>query len=141
MENRSQRLNLSDESLVALLNFILDMVQEDRKNALDHHDTLASMLGGPPGAEGMTGLELQLLLNDLSQALTGFLNNSAKSTEQAIKVAQIMATHLTKMDKSATLTEDDRAEIEAAVQEFTEIKQRGQGLTDSIKFNEEDLED
>ena len=126
------KLNLNDESLVHLLNFILSMIKEDRKNALDHHDTLASMLGGPPGAEGMTGLELQLLLNDLSAALQGFLKNSAQSTDQAIKIAQLMANHLTKMDKSTTLSEDDRAEIEELAKEF----QTEKGIiSDSFKFD------
>ena len=116
----SLKLNLSDESLVHLLNFILVLIKEDRKNALDHHDTLSGMLGGPAGAEGMSSLELQLLLNDLSAALTGFLKNSAQSTEQAIKVAKIMADHLTKMEASATLTEDDREEIENALKGFAD---------------------
>ena len=53
-----KNINLNDDSLIHLLNFILSMIKEDRRNALDHHDTLAGMLGGPPGAEGMTGLEL-----------------------------------------------------------------------------------
>jgi len=114
----NNNLNLSDESLVHLLNFILSMVQEDRKNAMDHHDTLSSMLGGPAGAEGMSSYELQLLLNDLSTALTGFIKNSAQSTEQAIKVAKIMADHLTKMDTSSTLSEDDRSQIEEALRDF-----------------------
>lgn len=135
MAYENLKLDLSDESLVHLLNFILSMVKEDRKNALDHHDTLASMLGGPAGAEGMTGVELQLLLNDLSQALNGFLANSGKCTEQAIKVAQLMANHLTKMDKSATLTDDDRAEIEAALADFDEIKSEATSLKDSFHFD------
>jgi hypothetical protein len=118
-----KNLNLSDDSLVGLLNFILSMIQEDRKNALDHHDTLSGMLGGPAGAEGMTSLELQLLLNDLSTALTGFIKNSAQSTEQAIKIAQLMANHLTKMDKSSTLSEQDRDQIQAAVSGLVEEKE------------------
>lgn len=130
------KLNLSDESLVHLLNFILSMVREDRKNALDHHDTLAGMLGGPAGAEGMTSLELQLLLNDVSQALQGFLTNSGKCTEQAIKVAQIMAGHLIKMDKSATLTDADRADIEQALADFQEVSNNGKRLIDPPKFGE-----
>ena len=132
------KLNLSDDSLIHLLNFILSMIKEDRKNALDHHDTLSSMLNGPPGAEGMTGLELQLLLNDLSAALQGFLKNSAQSTDQAIKIAQIMANHLTKMDKSTTLSDDDRAEIENLAKEFQE--ERGI-LADSFKFDKLGEED
>lgn len=121
---KPKNLNLSDESLIHLLNFILSMIQEDRKNAMDHHDTLSSMLGGPAGAEGMTSLEMQLFLNDLSAALTGFIKNTAQSTEQAIKVAKIMADHLTKMDKSSTLSEHDREEIEAAIGEFkSELKE------------------
>lgn len=132
------KLNLSDDSLIHLLNFILSMIKEDRKNALDHHDTLASMLGGPPGAEGMSGLELQLLLNDLSAALQGFLKNSAQSTDQAIKIAQLMANHLTKMDKSTTLSDDDRAEIEELAKEFTEEKNL---ISDSFKFDKLGEED
>jgi hypothetical protein len=76
---------------------------------------LASMLGGPAGAEGMTSLEMQLLLNDVSTALTGFLKNSAQSTDQAIKIANLMASHMGKMDTSSTLTDDDRAQIQDAI--------------------------
>lgn len=130
--NENIKLDLSDESLVHLLNFILSMVKEDRTNALNHHDTLAGMLGGPPGAEGMSSLELQLLLNDLSTALTGFIKNSAQSTDQAIKVAQIMANHLTKMDRSATLTDDDRADIESAL---AGLEQHKDALDDMIPIN------
>ena len=127
-----KNINLNDDSLIHLLNFILSMIKEDRRNALDHHDTLAGMLGGPPGAEGMTGLELQLLLNDLSAALSGFLKNSAQSTDQAIKIAQLMCNHMGKMDKSASLSDDDRDEIEKLAVEF----QKEQGIiSDSFKFD------
>ena len=127
-----KNINLNDDSLIHLLNFILSMIKEDRRNALDHHDTLASMLGGPHGAEGMTGLELQLLLNYLSAALSGFLKNSAQSTDQAIKIAQLMCNHMGKMDKSASLSDDDRDEIEKLAVEF----QKEQGIiSDSFKFD------
>ena len=113
-------LDMSDESLMNLLNFIMSMIKEDRENALSHHDTLAGMLGGPAGAEGMTSLEMQLFLNDLSTALTGFIKNSAQSTDQAIKIAKIMADHLTKMEKSATITDEDREQIESALKGISE---------------------
>ena len=117
-----KNLNLSDGGLVALLNFILSMLQEDRKNAMEHHDLLAGMLAGSTEAAGMTTLEFQLLLNDISTALTGFLKNSATSTEQAIKIAKIMADHLSKLDRNASLTEDDREQIEDAIQKLTDEK-------------------
>jgi len=116
MKKPDQNLNLSDESLIGLLNYILSMIKEDRNNAMMHHDTLAVMLSGAPGAEGMSGIELQLLLNDLSAALTGFLKNTATATDQAIKIAKIMAEHLVKMDKSTTLTEEDRKQIDEALE-------------------------
>ena len=122
---------ISDESLTHLLNFILSMLQEDRTNALQHHDTLSTMLGGPAGAEGMTGLELQLLVQDLSAALTGFIKNSAQSTDQAIKVAQIMAGRLAKINASSSLTEDDRAEIEETIQNLNIEKDK---MTNVIKM-------
>ena len=107
------------------------MLQEDRTNALQHHDTLSTMLGGPAGAEGMTGLELQLLVQDLSAALTGFIKNSAQSTDQAIKVAQIMAGRLAKINASSSLTEDDRAEIEETIQNLNIEKDK---MTNVIKM-------
>jgi len=114
------KLNLSDDSLIHLLNFILTMIKEDRKNAMDHHDILAGMLGNSAGEAGMSTYEAQLLLNDISTALTGFIKNTAQSTEQAIKIAQLMANHLTRMDKSSTLSEDDRAQIEEALKDLNE---------------------
>lgn len=132
------KLDLSDESLIHLLNFILSMSVEDRNNALQHHDTLSELLGGPPGAEGMTGVEMQLLLNDLSQALTGFLNNCSRSTDQAIKIAQIMANHLVKMDRSASISENDRAEIERALEAFKVVEEDGISLKDSFRFETEE---
>lgn len=132
-----QKINLSDESLVHLLNFILSMVKEDRQNALNHHDTLAGLLSGPPGSEGMSGTEIQLLLNDLSNALTSFLKNSAQSTDQAIKVATILANHLTKMEKNASLTDDDRESIQNLVSNIKDTKTGFETLED-IDFDIKD---
>lgn len=103
-----KNLDLSDESLGHLLNFILSMIKEDRKNALDQYGTLSSLISGPSGFSDLDGI----MLNDIANGLSSFMKNSAQSTDQAIKIAGILANHLVKMDKSSTLTDDDRLEIE-----------------------------
>ena len=128
-------LNLSDSSLIQLLNTILSMLQEDRKNATEHHDLLATMLATVEGtAGGMGTIELQILLGDLATGLTGFLKNIAQSTDQTIKVAKIMANHLTKIDRNAVLTEDERDQIEDTIKSLTDEKDT---LSKQIDFESE----
>lgn len=117
-----KKLDMSDESLVHLLNFILSMIREDRTNALAHHDTLTAMLEGAPGVEAMDGVTMQVLLADISGGLSSFLKNSAQSTDQAIKVAKILADHLTKIDRSDDFTEEDRDSIQKMVEKISEEK-------------------
>lgn len=119
-DNKFGKLELSDDSLSHLLNFILSMVQEDRKNALDMYDTLAGMVTGPGGFDNL-GAE-GIMISDITNGLTAFLKNSSQSTEQAIKIANVMANHLVKMDRSATLTDADREEIAAAAEAFKNEK-------------------
>lgn len=109
-----KNLNLSDESLTLLLQFVLQNIGEDRKLALENYETLSAMLGG---GDGMTGLEIQLMLQELSSALTGFLNSASKSTDNAIKIAKIMSDHINKMNTEETLTNLDRDKIENLVKE------------------------
>lgn len=120
MSEKFGKLELSDDSLIHLLNFILSMVQEDRKNALDVYDTLAGMVTGPGGFDelGVQGV----MIGDVTNGLTSFLKNCSMSTEQAIKIANVMANHLVRMDRSATLTDADREEIAAAAEAFKNEK-------------------
>lgn len=97
-----------------LLNFVLSMIKQDRENALTQYDNLSDNLSGA-GFDDMNGISASLLLKDTAEALTSFLKNSSQSTDQAIKVAQILANHLIKMDKNSTLTDADREEIESTV--------------------------
>ena len=130
-----KKLNLSDGSLIQLLNTILSMLQEDRKNATEHHDLLATMLATTEAtAGGMGTLELQLLLNDLTTALTGFLKNRAQSTDQTIKVAKILADHMTKIDRNSALTEEERDQIEDTIKGLTDEKNT---ISSQIDFESE----
>ena len=106
-------LKLDEKSLELILNYIMKNVDEDREMALQHHDTLALLLQGAPSDGGMSGLEIQLMVEQLSDALTKFLNSASKSTESALKIAKILSDVLVKMDPEETLTDEDRAEIEA----------------------------
>lgn len=106
-------LKLDEKSLEMILNYIMKNVDEDREMALQHHDTLATLLQGAPGDGAMSGLEIQLMVEQLSDALTKFLNTASKSTESALKIAKILSDVLLKMDPEETLTDEDRAEIEA----------------------------
>lgn len=125
------KLNLSDESLIHLLNFILSLVQDDRKNALDLYDTLAGMVTGPGGFDSL-GAE-GIMIKDVTDGLSAFLKNSSQSTEQAIKIANILANHLIKMEKSTVLTDEDRAEIERTIGSLVEEKK----IIDNVKFGGE----
>lgn len=116
MTDLTKKLDLDEDSLVFLLNFILDNIKEDRQLALQHHDTLSHILNGAPG--DLSGVEMQLLMNDLSQSLTNFLNTASLSTERAIKIAKILADLMTKMEASSMLTENDRESIEEMVTGF-----------------------
>lgn len=118
-----KKLDLSDESLGHLLNFILSMIKQDRQNALNQYTTLSSLISGPDGFAGLDGI----MLNDIANGLSSFMKNSAQSTDQAIKIAGILANHLIKMDKSSTLTDDDRLEIEKLGKEL--IVERDSFLT------------
>ncbi len=107
------QIKLDEKSLELVLNYIMQNVDEDREMALQHHDTLALLLQGAQGDGAMSGLEIQLMVEQLSDALTKFLGSAAKSTENALKIAKILSDVLVKMDPEETLTDEDRAEIEA----------------------------
>jgi len=114
-----KNLELSDESLAHLLNFILSMLKEDRGNALAQYETLSGLISGPDGFGDLDGI----MLNDIANGLSSFMKNSAQSTDQAIKVAGILANHLLKMDKNSTLTDDDRLEIEEMGKKLVQEKE------------------
>lgn len=108
MKEPLKNLNLDETSLVFVLNFIMKSISEDRELALQHHDSLASVIQGAPGNESLTDLEIQLLLKDLSTAINDFLSSAAKSTDNAIKIAKILSEHLNKMEKDDEITDEDR---------------------------------
>ena len=90
--------------------------------ALQHHDTLASLLSGPPGSEGMSALDVQLMLQEVSTALKNFMAQATTSTEQAIKIAKIMSDILIKSDPSEALSDDERADLESLLGGLQEEK-------------------
>jgi hypothetical protein len=112
MKEPLQNLNLDQTSLVFVLNFILKNISEDRELALQHHDTLATIIQGAPGNESLTDLEIQLMLKDLSAALNDFLASASKSTDNAIKIAKILSDHLNKMPEEQSITVEDREMLE-----------------------------
>jgi hypothetical protein len=88
---------------------------------LDQYDTLAGVFSGPVG-DGMDSIQMSLLLKDAAEALTGFMKSSAQTTDQAIKLATLLANHLIKMDKTSTLTDEDRATIESLTKDLKDEK-------------------
>lgn len=121
--NNTKQIELDESSLTWVLNYILSTVKEDRDLVLQHHDTLGNMLGSPPGAEGLSSLEMQLLLNDLSAALNGFMKNAAISVDQVIKVAKILSDHiLKKQDEMDEVSDSDRESIEELVKNLNDEK-------------------
>lgn len=122
-----QKLNINsinETSLTLLLNFALSNLSEEREAALQHHDVLSSMLNGPPGGDGLSGLEIQLMTQTLSAALNNFLGSASKSTEQIIKIAKLLADYMLKVQNDDLITDDDREALERLV-------------ADSITFNDE----
>lgn len=112
MKEPLKSLTLDETSLVFVLNFILKNISEDRELALQHHDTLATIIQGAPGNESLTDLEIQLMLKDLSTALNDFLASASKSTDNAIKIAKILSDHLNKMPDEQAITAEDREMLE-----------------------------
>lgn len=100
-------LELDRASLVKMLNFILNNLKDDRRLALQHHTILSHMLSGVAGA-GLSTLELQMMIQDLSSSLNGFLTSASKSTENAIKMSKIMADAIKNAPQVDGLTDKDR---------------------------------
>ena len=111
-------IKLDEQSLELILNLVLNNLTQERELALGHHATLSTLLNGATGDEQLTGLEVQMMVQELSSALTGFLNSASLSTDKAIKVAKILSDLLSKMDADDTLTDADRADIESMVTGF-----------------------
>ena len=88
--------DLNDETLRIILKLGLDNLCEDRKNALDHHDVLSNLLEGTSGSDGLSTLEIQMMVQELSASLTNFLNSSTKSTENILKISKILSDHIKK---------------------------------------------
>ena len=126
----SNNLKLDEASLEFLLNFILNNLKEDREMALQHHDTLAGLLQGPPGSEGMSALDVQLLLNEVSTAVKNFMQSAATSTEQAIKIAKILSDILVKSDPAESLTDDERADLQRMLEEEKEAYKKAENILD-----------
>jgi hypothetical protein len=134
-------LDLDRTSLVKMLNFILNNLKDDRRLALQHHTILSHMLNGVASA-GLSTLELQMMIQDLSSSLNGFLTSASKSTENAIKMSKIMADAIKYAPQADGLTDKDRdnlADLMAGLdQEKTELAQT---ISDMRPLNEEGYED
>ena len=110
-------LSINEQSLEFMLNFTLDNLKEDRRLALQHHGVLAGLLQGADGAE-LSALEVQMMVQELSAALTNFLRSASVSTEQGLKMAKLLADQLSKIDSEDTLTDEERADIESMLGGF-----------------------
>ncbi len=110
-------LTISESSLEFMLNFTLDNLKEDRELALQHHQVLAGLLHGADGAE-LSALEVQMMVQELSAALTNFLRSASVSTEQGLKMAKLLADQLSKIDNDDNLTDEERADIETMLGGF-----------------------
>ena len=120
----NDKLRLDENSLEFLLNFIMTNLKEDRRMALEHHEVLSSLLNGAPHSQGLSGLEIQMMLEQLSNALQKFMQSASTSTDQAIKIAKIMSDILIKSDPADSLTDAERADIERLMGGLQEEKDK-----------------
>lgn len=114
-------LELDRASLVKMLNFILTNLKDDRRLALQHHTILSHMLNGVASA-GLSTLELQMMIQDLSSSLNGFLTSASKSTENAIKMSKIMSDAIKNSPQADGLTDDDRDNLASLMEGLKEEK-------------------
>lgn len=105
------RLDLTEDSLVYLINMILKNINEDRTQALQYADILAATINGPQGSDGVLSLESELLLKELSVALTGFLKTASDSTERALKLAKLLVDFLIKVQDDEIISDEEREAI------------------------------
>ena len=103
-------LKLDERSLEFILNFTLENLKEDRKLALGHHDTLASLLTGASG-EADSDLEIQMAVQELSAALVNFLRSASTSTEQGIKLAKILSDILANQEEGGGFSDEERQDM------------------------------
>lgn len=117
-----QNLRLDETTLVYILDVAFKNIAEDREIALQYNDSLSSMINGIPGNEGLSDLEVQLMLKDLSDAIDRFLSTATKSTDNIIKLAKILSDHLVKSPAEDAITKEDR--------ELLENMMKGESLLD-----------
>jgi len=134
--SEDKRIKLDEASLEFILNFTLENLKEDRRLALEHHTILSSLLSGQNAdGEDLSGIEIQMIVQELSGALTNFLKSAATSTEQGLKMAKILSDLLTKIDTDTILTDEDRASIEEMVGGFEDEKQTLEVLENVIALD------
>lgn len=134
-------LELDRASLVKMLNFILTNLKDDRRLALQHHTILSHMLNGVAGA-GLSTLELQMMIQDLSSSLNGFLTSASKSTENAIKMSKIMSDAIKNSPQVDGLTDKDRDNLADLMAGLDEEKTTlAQTIADMRDIDEGDEED
>lgn len=121
-----KNFNLDEESLRLILKLGLDNLCEDRKNAIEHHDTLSNLLEGTSESDGLSTLEIQMMVQELSAALKNFLDSSTKSTENIIKIAKILSDHIKTKYDGDDVSEEDREFLEEMIRrtEDDELRER-----------------
>jgi len=136
-------LKLDTDSVVLLLNFILNNIKEDRKMALTEYSALSNALELATSQDILSTIESQLIEQNISKALSGFLDSASKSTDNAIKVCKLLSDHLiknaktTKADEQSeddefTLSDIDRKEIENKVVQLQKEQQAISKTKDKI---------
>jgi hypothetical protein len=110
MPGKSPKFNLDAEALKLVLNLALSNIIDDRDRAIEHHDTLAGLFNDSVIADGITPLEIQIMVQNLASSLTSFLNNTSKSTDSIIKLAKILSDHLKNhaSDMDEEITDEER---------------------------------
>jgi len=126
MNKVNKKLELDNDSLMFLINNILNSIKEDRELSLDQFNFMNQFL---TGAGDTAGTDIVLLSEHLSEAINKHLAQAAKSTESAIKVAKIMADNLAKTISEESFTEADRDLLEELTKTETELEEERQTLS------------
>jgi len=134
MDNK-QKIKLDEESLEFILNFTLDNLKEDRRLALQHHTILSGLLNGAEGSQ-LSALEIQMMVQELSSALTNFLKSAATSTEQGLKMAKILSDLLSKIESEDSLSDYERANIEEMLGGFEAERENVNSIQNIIDMAE-----
>jgi hypothetical protein len=121
-KNKDFKLNLNNENFSDFLNFILHNINEDRDMALENYALLNVGLEGTTNLE-VGSLEHMMAVNDLSESMERFLNNSSESTDKLIKLAKLQFDMLKIMS--------NKNEHEYSEEELANLRELAENFIDS----------